>query len=112
MWVSLGLGVSGLGWQRGQDGLAWVGGVGQGVGPVRSGGRKKNKMRWSVGRRQSVGWRRWLIEVWVDGNGSVAAGLAQIGVEEERSRWRGSEERHTEKQMKRRKKKNKNKRKN
>ena len=62
-----------------------------------------------------MGWRRWLIEVWVDGNGSVAAGLAQIGVEEERSRWRGSEERHTKKQMKRRKKrkkKNKNKRKN
>ena len=48
-------------------------------------------------------------------SGSVAAGLVQIGVEEERSRWRRSEERHTEKQMKRRKKrkkKNKNKRKN
>ena len=45
----------------------------------------------------------------------MAAGLAQIGVEEETSKWRGSEERHTEKQMKRRKKrkkKKKNKRKN
>ena len=33
---------------------------------------------------------------WVDGNGSVAVGLVQIGVEEERSKWRGSEERDME----------------
>ena len=62
-----------------------------------------------------MGWWRWLIEAWVGGNGSVAVGLAQIGVEEERSKWRWSEKRHTEKQMKRRKKrkkKKKNKRKN
>ena len=33
---------------------------------------------------------------WVDSDGSVAVGLVQIGVEEERSRWRGSEERDTD----------------
>ena len=33
---------------------------------------------------------------WVDGDGSVAVGLVQIGVEEERSKWRGSEERDTD----------------
>ena len=29
-WVSLRLGAWDLGWQQGQDGLAWVSGVGQG----------------------------------------------------------------------------------
>ena len=44
-----------------------------------------------------MGQRRWLIEAWVGGNGFVAAGLVQNGVEEERSIWRESEERDTEK---------------
>ena len=35
--------------------------------------------------------------VWVDGDGSMATRLVQIGVEEERNRWRESEERDTEK---------------
>ena len=34
---------------------------------------------------------------WVGSDGSVAAGLVQIDVEEERSRWRESEERDMEK---------------
>ena len=34
--------------------------------------------------------------MWVDDNGYVAAGLVQIGMEEERSRWRGGEERDME----------------
>ena len=29
-----------------------------------------------------------MIEAWVGGDGSVVTGLVQIGVEEERSRWR------------------------
>ena len=33
---------------------------------------------------------------WVDNDGSVVARLMLIGVEEERSRWRGSEERDME----------------
>ena len=44
-----------------------------------------------------MGQRQWLIEAWVGGNGFMAAGLVQIGVEEERSRWRESEARDMEK---------------
>ena len=47
-----------------------------------------------------MGQRRRLIEAWVCGDGSVAVGLVQIGVEEERSRWRESEERDREKIVK------------
>ena len=32
---------------------------------------------------------------WINGDGTVVVGLVQIGVEEERSKWRGSEERDT-----------------
>ena len=32
---------------------------------------------------------------WINDDGTVVVGLVQIGVEEERSKWRGSEERDT-----------------
>ena len=54
-------------------------------------GPRKPKMMQRKPQSQAL-MMQWLIEAWVGGDGSVAARLVQIGLEEERSRWRGSEE--------------------
>ena len=42
-----------------------------------------------------MGRQRGLIEAWVNGDGSLAARLMQIGVKEERSKWRERVRRET-----------------
>ena len=73
-WVSLRLGAWDLGWQQGQDGLAWVSGVGQGSWADEELKKKEKKGKgegWWIGNGE-LWWRRWeddesMAEVWVWG---------------------------------------------